>query len=206
MSINTIILLLTVVVSIACFNNRNLFYKLQFNAWQIKSRKEGWRFFSHALVHADWMHLIFNMFSLFMFGGIVESYYRYYFGIEKGLFYFIILYVGGIFFAAIPSYEKHKNHEWYNSVGASGAVSAVVFSYIIFDPMNSICLYGILCLPGIVWGVVYMVYSWYSARNQNDVVNHDAHLGGAIFGLLFTTALKPELASLFMEKIAMYFR
>ncbi|MCC7051525.1 MAG: rhomboid family intramembrane serine protease [Bacteroidia bacterium] len=204
MSITLLILIATIGVSIICFKSKEWFYKLQFNAWQIKNRKETWRFVTHAFVHADWMHLAFNMFALYMFGNAVENAYNYYFG-SKGVFFFLLLYVGGIIFAAIPSFEKNKNNAWYNSVGASGAVSAIVFTYILLDPLSKICLYGLLCFPGIIWGVVYLGYSWYASKDKRAVVNHDAHFSGAIFGIIFTIAIKPPLGLMFIEKIISYF-
>jgi len=203
-SITNLIALITIGVSIAAFNNLQLLYRLQFNAWQIYHRKENWRFISHALVHADWMHLLFNMFTFYVFGNAVERYFYYYFN-EKGFLYFCLLYVGSIAFASLPSFKKHKNNQWFNSVGASGGVSAIIFSYIIFEPLNAICLYGLLCLPGIVWGVAYLVYSWYAAKNQSDIINHDAHFAGALFGVFFTILIKPSLGVFFVDKILAYF-
>src|ERR1700740_622119 len=165
-----ILIIITCVVSITAFNKHELFFKFQFNPYQIYHQKQSWRFFSHALIHADWFHLFVNMFVLYFFGGVVENDFEYYFG-AKGSLYFILLYVGGIGTAAIPSFEKNKNNPSYNSVGASGATSAIVFSNIIFSPMSSICLYGVLCFPGILWGVFYLIYSFYMGKKSNDNIN-----------------------------------
>lgn len=197
---NAILVIITCVVSISAFSNTTLFYKLLFSPSNIRNNNEYYRFLTHALVHVDWLHLLFNMFALYMFGGVVENYFEYLFE-GKGQLYYILLYVGGILFAAIPSFERHKTHEWYTSVGASGAVSAVMLAFVILDPAQRICLYGILCFPGIVWAIIYMIYSWYMAKHGKDNIGHDAHLGGAIFGILFPIIMKPSLALDFIEKI-----
>ncbi len=179
-------------------------YKYQFNPYAVKNNKEWVRFFSHAFLHVDWMHLIFNMLVLYFFGRNLETYFEYYFG-AKGILYFILLYVGGIIFAVLPTYKKHQNDIYYNSVGASGAVSAVLFSGILLDPLNKICLYGILCFPGIIWAIIYLGYSIYMGKKGQDNINHDAHLWGALFGVFFTIALRPTFALEFIDKIINYF-
>jgi membrane associated rhomboid family serine protease len=194
------IIIFTVIISVIAFSKHELFYKFQFNAYQIKYDKQYHRFITHGFIHADWIHLLMNMFVLFFFGSAVEEYFAFLFQ-EKGAFYFILLYTGGILFAALPSYKRHQEHSYYNSVGASGAVSAVVFSSVIFDPVRSICLYGVLCFPGILWAVAYLVYSYYKGKKENDFINHDAHFWGAVFGALFTIALKPSLALHFISRI-----
>ncbi|MFN4234447.1 MAG: rhomboid family intramembrane serine protease [Bacteroidia bacterium] len=194
------IIIFTVITSVIAFNKEELFYRFQFNAYQIKYHKQYFRFLTHAFIHADWVHLLMNMFVLFFFGTAVEEYFNILFQ-EKGFFYFILLYVGGILFAALPSYKRHQEHSYYNSVGASGAVSAIVFSSVIFDPVRSICLYGVLCFPGILWAIAYLIYSYYKGKQENDFINHDAHFLGAVFGALFTIALKPTLALYFFSRL-----
>ena len=195
-----IIIIITSLFSIIGFQGSDMMYRFQFNAYSVKHNKEWIRFFSHALLHADWVHLLMNMLVLYFFGDLVEMYFEYYFG-TKGMLYFGLLYVGGIIFAVLPSYKKHQDDVWYNSVGASGAVSAVLFSSVILDPLNSICLYGILCLPGVVWAIIYLAYSFYMSKKATDNINHDAHLWGAIFGIVFTIVIKPALGLLFIERI-----
>jgi membrane associated rhomboid family serine protease len=194
------IIVLTSIISAIAFSNQELFYKFQFNAYQIKYHKQYHRFITHGFIHADWIHLLMNMFVLFFFGSAVEEYFAFLFQ-EKGFFYFILLYVGGILFAALPSYKRHQEHSYYNSVGASGAVSAIVFSSVVFDPVRSICLYGVLCFPGILWAIAYLVYSYYKSKQENDFINHDAHFWGAVFGALFTIVLKPVLLLHFISRI-----
>jgi membrane associated rhomboid family serine protease len=200
MSITFIIIIVTALVSIQAFNNKTLFYRLDFNPFLIEERKEWYRFFSHALLHADWWHLILNMLVLFFFGGITQQYFEAYLG-TKGILYFALLYVGGIGFATLPSYRKHKGNANYHSMGASGAVSAVLFSSVIFSPSTPLCLYGILCLPGIIWAVIYLIYSYIQGKRDKGFINHDAHLAGAIFGVLFTFISIPKSIFAFIDQI-----
>ena len=144
------------------------------------------------------------MLVLYSFGGIVENFYSDAFGERAGL-YFIILYVSSIMISLIPTYNSHKLNPSYNGLGASGAVSAVVFSLILFDPVHRLCLYGFICLPGIIFGLVYLVYCFYMGKRGGDNINHSAHLWGAIYGFSYTFLLKPSLLMDFFEKL-IYFR
>lgn len=199
-SITIIIIIITAAVSIPAFKNTKLFYNLDFSPYLIERNKEWHRFLSHALLHADWMHLIINMLVLFFFGGITQNYFEAYAG-GLGTFYFILLYIGGIMFAIIPTYKKHKDNPNYHSVGASGAVSAVLFSSVVFSPGTSICLYGLLCFPGIVWAIIYLVYSYTQGKKSGDYINHDAHFWGAIFGVAFTFLTVPKSFMAFIDQV-----
>ena len=193
MSVTIVIIAITVIVSVLAFNNREIFRRLAFNAYDIKHFKNSYRFLSYALIHADWIHLFINMMVLYSFGGVVEQYYQMLFGL-KGILYFILLYVGGTALSTLPSYGKHKDDYSYTAVGASGAVSAVVFTYILFDPLGKLTLFPIpIGIPSIIFGVLYLIYSAYMGKKNIDNIGHDAHFWGAIFGFVFTIVLKPEL-------------
>src|SRR5665647_322858 len=193
MSVTLIIIAVTVIVSLLAFNNREIFRRLAFNAYDIKHFKNSYRFLSYALIHADWIHLFVNMMVLYSFGRIVEQYYEMLFGL-KGILYFILLYVGGTALSTLPSYGKHKDDYNYTAVGASGAVSAVVFTFILFDPMGKLTIFPIpIGIPAIIFGILYLIYSVYMGKKNIDNVGHDAHFWGAIFGLVFTIVLKPDL-------------
>ncbi len=202
--INTILLISTILVSLLAFSNAEYVQKLIFNPYIVNKNKEWYRFLSSGLIHADLIHLGVNMFVLYSFGGIVEQYFKNYFE-GRSSYYFILLYFGGMVTSIIPTFNKQKNNIHYNALGASGAVSAIVFSFIVFNPMQSICLYGILCLPGIIFGVIYLVYCYYMDKRAKGNVNHDAHLWGALFGFFFTVLLKPTLVVEFFQKL-IYFR
>lgn len=193
MFVSIIIIAVTVIVSILAFSNRDIFRRLAFNAYDIKHFKNSYRFLSYALIHADWMHLLINMLVLYSFGRVVEEYYQLYFGM-KGILYYILLYVGGTALSTLPSYGKHKDDYSYTAVGASGAVSAVVFASIIFAPLSKIYLFPIpIGIPAIIFGVLYLIYSGYMGKKNVDNIGHDAHFWGAIFGFVFTIVLKPTL-------------
>jgi len=199
--VTIVIIIVTAIVSILSFSNRELYRRLMFNAYDIRHFRNGNRFFSYALVHADWVHLLINMMVLYSFGRSVETYYGFIFG-TKGIFYYILLYVGGTVLSTTPAYGKHKDDYSYSAVGASGAVSAVVFASIVFDPLNRIYLFMIpIGIPAIIFGVLYLAYSWYMARKNVDNIGHDAHFWGAVFGFFFTIAMKPALAELFIDRI-----
>jgi len=196
------IIVTTSIVSIISFSNRDLYRRLMFNAYDIKHFKNGYRFFSYALVHADWIHLLINMLVLYSFGNAVERYFQLVFG-TKGILYYILLYIGGIVLSTTPAYGKNKDNYAYSAVGASGAVSAIVFSSIIFDPLNKIYLFLIpIGIPAIIFGGLYLAYSWYMAKRNIDNIGHDAHFWGAVFGFFFTLALKPSLLFLMLERLS----
>jgi len=199
------IIIITAIISIWAFNNREVFDKLSFNAYQIKHHKEGWRFFSYALIHAGWTHLIINMFVLYSFGNIVEIFLKFHFG-AKSYIYFLLLYIGGIIFSILFDFRKNKDNVYYNAVGASGAVSAIVFSSIILYPAGSIYLFFIpIPIPSVIFGILYLVYSAYMGKRAKDNIGHNAHFWGAIFGVIFTIILKPKLFLIFLEQVSNYF-
>jgi membrane associated rhomboid family serine protease len=201
MSITLIIISITALVSFNCFSNRSLFDKLKFNAYAVAQQKQWYRLFSHALVHGDWMHLGVNMFVLWSFGSSVERYFTAYFGF-KGTVLFIILYLGGVAFASVSALIKHKDNYYYNSVGASGAVGAVLFASILLNPMSSIYLFFIpIGIPAFIFGPMYIAYEVYMAKRYNDNIAHDAHYWGAVFGFILPILFEPKLFVVFLEQI-----
>jgi len=196
--ITYLIIGITAVVSFLAFQNVSLMEKLQFNAAQVVHRKQYYRLISHAFVHVSWTHLIVNMLVLYFFGRNVETYFGYFFG-NKAVFYFIMLYLGGMLASNVWSLIKHQNDYYYNAVGASGAVSAVLFTFIFLDPWEMLYLFAIIPIPGIVFGVGYLIYSYQMGKRKTDNVAHDAHFLGAVFGFVFPIILKPELFSRFIE-------
>jgi len=200
-----IIIAITSIVTIIAFSNRQLFNRLRFNAYAIKHHKEGWRFGSYALIHANWMHLFINMFVFFSFGDTVTETFEIFFG-NKSIIYFILLYLGGVVFSVLIDFGKNKDDPYYSAVGASGAVAAVVFSSILIYPIGSLYLFPIpFPIPSALFGVIYLIYSAYMARRQIGNVGHSAHFWGAIYGIVFTIALKPALVPMFFEQIGSYF-
>jgi membrane associated rhomboid family serine protease len=199
-----IIIVFTIIVSIVAFRSSEAFSKFQFNAYQIYHRKEWYRLLSHGFLHANWIHLIVNMLVLFIFGPVVEQYFKYYLSPEALKFYrfiFLLFYLLAIVLSSLLSLYKQKNNAWYNSVGASGAVSAIIFSYIFFNPWKMLYVYGLLPVPGIILGAVYLIYSQYMSKRNIDNINHDAHFIGAVFGFIFPIILDYRLLGNFISEL-----
>ncbi|MCY1719597.1 rhomboid family intramembrane serine protease [Prolixibacteraceae bacterium Z1-6] len=190
----------TAVVSYIAFQNHELSNKLQFNAAKIIHQKEYYRLISHAFIHANWPHLVVNMMVLYFFGRNIEAYFGYYFG-NNATAYLLLLYFGGILASNIWSLIKHKNNYYYNAVGASGAVSAVLFATIFFQPWEPLYLFAILPIPGILFALGYLLYSYQMSKKQKDNVAHDAHFLGAVFGFVFPILLKPDLFERFIDHL-----
>lgn len=195
-----ILIAITVVVSYAAFSSPKLMEQLQFNASKVYYKKEYHRLITHAFVHANWEHLIVNMIVLYSFGTVLEKYFADSFGSRHTLYY-LLLYLGGILFSNIYALIKHHKNYFYNAVGASGAVSAVLFAAIFFSPWDSIYFFFVLPIPGIVFAVLYLVYSYQMSNKQKDNVAHDAHFLGAVFGFFFPVILNPQLFQVFLDKL-----
>jgi len=189
---------ITGIVSYMCFGRRDLVNKFSFNSYAIFKRKEWFRFITHGFVHADMTHLLINMFTFWSFGTYMEYYFS---QIGFGLWGFIGLYFGGMIFSSLYDLVKYRDNIYYQSIGASGAVSAVLFSSILFDPWGTILLFAVIPIPGIIFGVLYLIYCQYMAKRSSDNINHNAHFYGAVYGLLFPILLQPSLAGLFVEEI-----
>ena len=195
-----LLIVITVAVSYAGFKSPKLMDQLQFNASKIYYKKEYHRLITHAFLHANWEHLFVNMIVLFSFGNAIENYFKHYFG-NSHIGYFFLLYFGGILVSNFYALFKHRKNYFYNAVGASGAVSAVLFAAIFFDPWNMIYFFGILPIPGIIFAGLYLVYSYQMSNKQKDNVAHDAHFLGALYGFIFPVLINPRLFELFMDKL-----
>ena len=200
-----IIIAITAFVSFLSFSNRILFDRLKFNAYFVKNSREWYRTLTYGFVHASWMHLLINMFVLYSFGRVVEQFFGFLF-LEKAQFYFVLMYISALAVSVLPDLQKHKENPTYNAVGASGAVSAVVFASILFFPVGEIYLFFIpFGIPSFIFGTVYLIYSAFMAKKQSDNIGHLAHFTGAVFGFIFPILFKPKLFVLFLEQIFDYF-
>ncbi len=204
MSITVIIVVLTVVVSIMAINDKDLKYKLTFSPYSVKHHNRWWLVFTHGVVHADYTHLAMNMFTLYFLGEGVEYFMMGYFG-SKGALLYVLLYLGGLAFATVPAFVKHSEDPGYLSLGASGAVSAVVFAFIMFAPLEKLYIYGAIPIPGILVGVGFLIFESYANRHQRTNIAHDAHLAGAIFGALFLVVVDYRIAIHFVNEITSIF-
>lgn len=191
LSITLAVILFTSLVSITTFGNRKIVQELIFYPPAIIQKGQWYRFFTCGLLHADWEHLLFNMLSLYLFGATVETYFKneLLFG-QMGQSYYLLLYVLALLFSLIPTFFKHRNDYQYRSLGASGAVSAVVFAGILFNPTAKLGFFFIPpIIPGYIFGPLYLLFSTWLERKGKDNINHSAHIWGALFGLGFTLLL-----------------
>lgn len=193
---------INVIISLIGISNTVFLEKAMMWPYRIKREKQYYRFITSGFIHADWVHLFFNMFSFFYFGGAIENYFAEY-GLGGNVSY-ILLYFAGMVIADLPSYVKNQDNYDYRALGASGAVSAVIFACILFNPWGTILIYFIP-MPFIVFGFVYLGYCIYMSKRNIGHVNHDAHLWGSLFGLIFTAiliaVLQPEMFPGIIEKL-----
>lgn len=175
----------------------------RFKHWPYMEKHEGewYRFVSSGFLHGGWLHLLINMFVFWQFGMIVESAYESFFGPTMGKVWFIVLYITTIVVADLSTYMKHKENYGFSSIGASGAVSGILFIYILMMPWNTLYLWGIIPIPALLVGVGYLWYSHHAAGQAGSRIDHDAHFYGAVYGIVFTLILKPEMALHFWQAV-----
>jgi membrane associated rhomboid family serine protease len=183
--INLVIIIVTVITSIAAFSNQKLVNDFIFYPPAISRDRQWYRFFTCGLIHADASHLIFNMLSLYLFGGFVEDKFVEIFS-RNGHWVYLLLYVSSLLVSLLPTYSKHKNDYYYRSLGASGAVSAVVFAGLMIAPYVEVGFFIIPpIIPGFIFGPLYLIISSYLDRRGRDNINHSAHIWGALYGVAF---------------------
>jgi membrane associated rhomboid family serine protease len=201
MSLTLILIILTVGISWYAWQNPSLLDKWVMDPVRVSKYNEYYRFITSGFIHADAGHLIFNMFSLYFFGEAMEMFLGQIFG-SNGTVYYLALYIAGIIVSDIPTFLKHRKNSGYKSLGASGGVSALLFAFILLAPLQKVCLYFAICIPGFIFGLIYLAYSFYESRKMGGRVNHDAHIYGAIFGILFMAVVLPETVPNFFAQIA----
>lgn len=201
MSITLAIIAVTVLVSLAAQNNPRLFENLLFQPFVMHESKDWYRFISHGFVHGGTMHLLVNMYVLWMFGTAVEDAYGALTG-RDSLLPYLVLYLGGIVLSSLPGYFKHRHNPTYRAVGASGATSAVVFSFILLHPDTKLMLI-FLPIPMAAWifGGLYLAYEWYMSKRGQGNIAHDAHYFGALYGIAFTATLGPRVVGNFIDAV-----
>ena len=198
MTISIAIIIITCLVSFTSFNRGDRIDELSMWPYMVKEKKQYYRFITSGLVHADFMHLGFNMLTLYFFGRFIEMVFL---QIFQSKIYYLLFYLLALVVSDLPTFIKHRNNYSYRSIGASGAVSAVVFAAILFNPWAQIYVFFIK-LPAILYGVLFLGYSIYaSRRGDSSGINHDAHLWGAVFGIVFPLLFRPELAPYFLQQI-----
>ena len=187
---------ITVLVSWLAFERPRLLERLILWPPAIDRKKQFDRLLTHGFIHADWQHLLFNMITLFFFGRFAEQVITELIG-PIG---FIAFYLSAIVIAILPTYLRHRHDAHYRSLGASGAVSAVLFAFILINPWSLIFIF-FLPVPAILYGVFYVGYSFWMDRKGTDNTNHSAHLSGAIYGVLFMLLMEPRIAGVFLQRL-----
>lgn len=204
LTLTTLLIAVTSITSILAFNRYDMMDRWMFMPYRIKNRGQWDRFLLSGLIHKDYVHLLFNMFTFYFFGRVVEMFLAYTFGQLLGGILFVAFYLLGIIVSDIPTYRKHQDDSQYRALGASGGTSAAVFASIVIMPLSDICLFGIICLPGFVLGLLFLIYSYVQGKRAGDFINHDAHLYGALFGLLVILVLSPQTGVNFIQQIKSY--
>ena len=193
MSITLIIIVITAIVSFAAFSNEELKQKLIFYPPAISQRREWYRFFTHGFIHANIAHLVFNLYAFYSFGTFVEGAFGQIFG-DSGKLLYLVMYITAIAAASVPEYMAQRDNYHYQSLGASGAVSGVIFAAIFLDPLAKV---GLIFIPvrvhGFIFGLIFLVITAYLAKRGGGGINHSAHLWGALYGIAFLIVMSLAL-------------
>lgn len=211
LSITLIILLLTCLISFTAFSNDNITNELIFYPTAISRNNQWYRFITCGFIHADIMHLAFNMYTFYLFGNMVENAFNELFpGMGKILF--VILYLTSLIVCLLPTYFQHQNDYHYRSLGASGAVSAVIFIGIFLYPTMGLGIFPIpINIPAFIFGPIYLVISAVLAKKGHGNINHSAHIWGALFGIVFLIITCKFMSSFnplgsFIDQVSSYLR
>lgn len=202
LNVMTLIILITVLVSAAAFNNQALMGKYMFIPYDVKHYGNKVRVISHVLIHANWGHLIFNMMSFYFLGNILLKQFMWTYGDWQGQFHFLSLYVLGALFATVIPYLRNKDNPSYRSLGASGAVSAVVFAFILWNPALELSLLFLpIPIPAYIFGPLYLLFEFFMDKRGGSGIAHDAHIGGAVFGVIYALIINIDKGKLFLDQI-----
>lgn len=187
---------LNIVLSLMAFYNERMYSEFMLHPYSVARGQKLWTVITSGFIHRDWSHLLFNMLSFYFFAFQLEA--------ILGHWQFALLYMASLILSDLPTVGKHKDDYWYHSLGASGAISAVVFSYILFNPLTKMIIFPIpIPIPALLYGVVYLVYCAYASRQSRDSINHDAHFFGAISGIMITILLYHDVVPLFLRQLGL---
>lgn len=190
----SIIFVFTIITSLYAFYDHSIYGKFMLHPYSVSKGNQVYTVITSGLIHKDWMHLFFNMFTFFAFAFNLEQ--------MMGSWRFGLLYFLGLILSDIPTIFKYKDNFNYNSLGASGAISAVLFSFILYNPMSKIYIMFIpIGIPAVVFGGLYLIYCAYASKNSRDGINHDAHFFGALTGLIFTIIFVPGILQNFISAL-----
>lgn len=201
-SITLVIIIMTSFISYQAFNKSDMKGRFIFNPYSVKTRGEYHRLLTHGFIHADWNHLILNMVMLFFFGPTLEYQFIHIFGPTFSSLAFVGFYLSAIVIASVPDYFRHQDYMGYNSLGASGATSALLFAYIFFGPWNWFIYPPV---PAIILAIGYLLYESYMDKKGGGNIAHNAHFWGAVYGFLFifisAQAFQPIFVSNFLQEL-----
>lgn len=201
MNITLLIVAASSIISLLCFSNAGLFDQLKHHPYTEQHKRQFYRWLTAGFVHGDFIHLFVNMFVLYEFGRTVEDYFSFHYGDNGGRWLFLFMYLLIVVMANIPTYFKHHNHYQFASVGASGGVSGIIFIFILLHPWTMLGLFAIIPIPAILFGVLYLWYSTWASKKQNDMIDHQAHFYGAVAGLLVAIVSRPAILGEFIENL-----
>jgi len=190
----SILFVVTIVLSLIAFYNESIYGAFMLHPYSIARGERVYTIITSGFIHRDWMHLFFNMFSFFAFAFQLEY--------TLGHWQFALLYMASLILSDLPTISKHRDDYGYHSLGASGAISAVVFSFIMFNPMAELRIFPIpIPIKAIIFGVLYLVYCVYASKQSRDTINHDAHFFGALSGVMITILLYHEVVQIFIQQL-----
>lgn len=211
LTITLIILLLTCVISFTAFSNEKITNDMIFYPTAVTNHNQWYRFITCGFIHADFMHLAFNMYTFYLFGDMVERAFTAIYG-EMGKALYIVMYISSLVVCLLPTYFKHRNDYYYRSLGASGAVSAVIFIGIFLNPTMGMGIFPIpFHIPAFIFGPLYLGISAYLAKKGHGNINHSAHIWGAVYGVIFLVITSQFLSPFrplesFVNEVMNYFR
>ena len=198
--ITALLIIITGVISYTAWQRPKLLDALIFHPYTLAREGQWYRSISSGFIHANWMHLIFNLYVFWIFGMYVEAWFAAVFG-QMGHLLYLLMYIGALAFSELPSFQRHRDNSAYRSLGASGAVSAVVFGYILLKPTGLLYLFFAIPIPAVAFGILYLFYSYYMDKRGMDNIGHSAHFFGALFGIIFMVAIQPGLVPYFFQQI-----
>lgn len=201
MSLIIILCAIIFAVSVWAWNSPAIFQRLVHFPYVESRDKSYYRLLTSIFLHGSWLHLLVNLFVFWTFGEAIEAQFSYLFGATMGKINFLLLFFFSGILSDLPTSFKYKDNPSFRSVGASGAISGIMFSYVLFYPLEYLYLYGIIPIPGIIAGVGYLWYSNYAAKKEGRRIDHNAHFYGAVFGLVITILLYPPVVLSFFRQL-----
>ncbi|MEP7269675.1 MAG: rhomboid family intramembrane serine protease [Saprospiraceae bacterium] len=201
MSVTIVLIIINVLISWQALQRADLLDRLKHWPYAEKRNNEYSRLITGTFVHGSTMHLLFNMYALYTFGEILENQFVALFGNIPGRINYLLVYLVSGVFANMMTFHRHQDDAGFASVGASGSVSGIMFSFVIFYPWVQLLLFFVIPIPGVIASVLFLIYSSYAAKSGHGMIDHIAHFWGAVAGFGMTILFKPSLFNFFIEQI-----